>query len=309
MASGRQRFPSTDSAAESIRTPRTRPPPLHSLPAPVNGYQFGTPRSGSAGESLPGDFEATISEENRNAVLATGETCDFHQDCPADDRLIYDLHRRYRNVRGKGMWDTISAEFHKKYPEKKLSTARLQMKHTRAVRKHLMWPKEAFSAMIKIYIDEEKNKYAHYASRLKETIGNKYWDFKPADVEAFLCRTGIEDAVPEPTSKTRRRNHQQGRRLRDSAVGRSSAPHVPTVWNPGYTPSPIAGQQQFPLPGNNQPMMAVPSDYEHHALASVQTPVFSREQETAFLDSLDRKYSQIDSDDALRSSHSNSPPS
>ena len=163
--------------------------------------------------------------------------------------------------------------------------------------------------MIKIYIDEEKNKYAHYASRLKETIGNKYWDFKPADVEAFLCRTGIEDAVPEPTSKTRRRNHQQGRRLRDSAVGRSSAPHVPTVWNPGYTPSPIAGQQQFPLPGNNQPMMAVPSDYEHHALASVQTPVFSREQETAFLDSLDRKYSQIDSDDALRSSHSNSPPS
>lgn len=146
MASGRQRFPSTDSAAESIRTPRTRPPPLHSLPAPVNGYQFGTPRSGSAGESLPGDFEATISEENRNAVLATGETCDFHQDCPADDRLIYDLHRRYRNVRGKGMWDTISAEFHKKYPEKKLSTARLQMKHTRAVRKHLMWPKEAVSS-------------------------------------------------------------------------------------------------------------------------------------------------------------------
>ena len=83
--------------------------------------------------------------------------------------------------------------------------------------------------MINNYIDEEKKKYTHYASLLKESIGNKYWDFKPADVEAFLCRTGIEDAIPEPTSKTRRRNQQQGHRLGDSNVGSSSTPHVPTI--------------------------------------------------------------------------------
>ncbi|CAK7268508.1 hypothetical protein SEPCBS57363_003128 [Sporothrix epigloea] len=281
--------------------PRSRPSSLHSLPAPVSGYQFGTPQGGSAGESLPGDFEATASEANGNAVLATGEACDFHQDCPADDRLIHDLYRKHRNVRGEAMWDTIGAEFHKQYPDKKLSTARIQMKHTRAVRKHLLWPKEAFSAMIEIYMDEEKKKYTHYASRLKETLGDKYWDFKPADVEAFLCRAGIEDAIPEPSSKTRRRNHQQGRQPRHSDVGRSSTSHVPAVWNTGYAPSSVAGQQHLPLPGSNQSMMAVPSDYEHHALAAVQTPVFSREQETAFQESLDGQHGRIDSDDAMRS--------
>ncbi|CAK7271853.1 hypothetical protein SEPCBS119000_004819 [Sporothrix epigloea] len=296
MSSLRQRIPSVGSATDSNRTPRTRPCALNNFPESVNGYPITASRSGSTGELLSGDFAAAITLESRNAVLAPGEDCELHQDCAPDDRLICNLHRRHRDARGKGMWDLISSEFHKEYPDRKLSTARLQMKHTRA-----------FSAMVKIYMEEEKKKYESYATRLKKVIGDKYWDFKAADVEAFLSRTGIEDAIPEQTSKTRRRNHAQGRRFRESDAGKSSASYTPNPWNPSHVSSPAAGRQQLPLPDSNQTPMAESFNYKHNMLASIPTPVLSQEQEVVFLDSLDQKYGQIEAEQTAPSSHSNSP--
>ncbi|CAK7226715.1 hypothetical protein SCUCBS95973_006292 [Sporothrix curviconia] len=279
MATGQHRLSSTDAAAERIRTPRTQPPQLGGMPSAVNGHHSGKPPAGAAMESHPEDFEATIPEENQNKVLAKGDEIDLNDDCNAEDRLIYDLHKKHRNHRGKGMWDTISAEYHK----------------------------EAYSAMVRVYIDEEKIKYTRYAARLKEVIGTKYHDFKAVDVEGFLSRTGIEDYVPEQSSKTRKRNHFQARKLKGSDAGIPPSQPVAAVWNPGYGAPSIAGQQQYSLPDPDQPMSIVQYNYDRQALAAIPTPSLSQEQTNAFLDSLDEKYGEIDSDDALDSNYSDSP--
>jgi hypothetical protein len=60
-----------------------------------------------------------------------------------DDRFLFELRRKYRNQKGKGMWDDIQRDYGARY--KPMKKEALQMKISRAVAKWGKWPDEEAS--------------------------------------------------------------------------------------------------------------------------------------------------------------------
>ncbi|CAK7215775.1 hypothetical protein SBRCBS47491_002598 [Sporothrix bragantina] len=169
-------------------------------------------------------------------------------------------------------------------------------------------PEEFRNAVLaQVYVEEEKNKYARYASRLKELIGTKYHDFKAADVEYFLWRVGFEEHVPEQSPKSRKRKIKKARDLLEKL---NEGPHIQSAtapWNSAFANPHMPGHQQYPLPDPNQSMATAQYNYKYNVLADFPTPAFSDEQKDEVVASLAQKYGPIDTDDTMDSNYSDSP--
>ena len=80
-------------------------------------------------------------ESTRSAADRGNEMLTLSDNTPDDDKFLFDLRVDCdrRNLKGKGMWDEIQ----KRYQEAKggqYDKARLQMRVTRLVAKHGIWP-------------------------------------------------------------------------------------------------------------------------------------------------------------------------
>lgn len=156
--------------------------------------------------------------------------------------------------------------------------------------------------MLRHYEQQEKIKYARYALLMKEEGNDSNFDWKPADVEAAVCRLGFEDPAPDQSSKLRRRHHTQMRRqqrIDSSQQAQAQSSAVPPSWNNGF----VSGSQQYPLPSPHQPhSTTMPTEYE------IVPAMLSEDQQTALIESLEEKYAMSDcAEDGTRSNNSNSP--
>jgi hypothetical protein len=68
----------------------------------------------------------------------------FKEDCPERERWLVEAVVKTREHKGTGMWDIIQAEFEKKFGDKFADSA-LQMKHSRAKSKWIIWSEEDVS--------------------------------------------------------------------------------------------------------------------------------------------------------------------
>ena len=72
------------------------------------------------------------------------ETLQFRPGIPEEERFLLEQRIRFHNLKGKTMWDAISAEFTKRF-NKTPDKAALQMKLTRARQKYILWSKKDVS--------------------------------------------------------------------------------------------------------------------------------------------------------------------
>ena len=110
--SKKQRLPSTKLVPVGSEVRGTSPNPQLGLPTPSPQYRSG--------------------QEIRPEMLT------FTDDCPDEDRVLYDIRCRYKEDRGKGMWDSITTEYQKKCPAKKKEALQVQL--DRGIFKYAIWP-------------------------------------------------------------------------------------------------------------------------------------------------------------------------
>ncbi|CAK7210819.1 hypothetical protein SEUCBS140593_000959 [Sporothrix eucalyptigena] len=296
---GNDRLPLTSPTNEQSRTPRTD--------AAFNSFSVVSVDSTGSG-SQPADMSASIPEDVRNLVIASGDEVTLNSKASDEDRFLFELHRKYKNSRGKGMWEAIGKEYLKAYPgDRDHSNARLQMRHTRALRRNAQWPEEVYNTLVHIYETQERAKYAAYAAMLKDKVGTKYGEFKAADVEAMLVRIGFEDPIPDTNSKARRRQHNNLRKKSEN--GQLPVSAMPNAWGNGFAAVPTT---QFPLPSPHGQSIAVDHyDYRQARQLAVPIPTFNDATEEKFLDTLVERHGdgtgRMDSDDSRNSNSSNSP--
>ena len=75
------------------------------------------------------------------------EKVQFKPDVPEEERYLIELRLRFRDIKGKTMWDRIVTEFEKKFG-KKPDKAALQMKLSRAKQKWIVWSKRDVSPVL-----------------------------------------------------------------------------------------------------------------------------------------------------------------
>ncbi|CAK7235126.1 hypothetical protein SEUCBS140593_009177 [Sporothrix eucalyptigena] len=222
-------------------------PPAHRLSPATSTYeQNWTLRT----SSQLADMATAVQEEIKKRVITGGDELTLNSTASQEDRCLFDLYRRYKHIRGQGMWKAICAEY-----------------------------------SVNIYQQEEKNKYTRYAALLRESIGNEDYGFTAADVEAFIVRIGFEDPIPD--TKLRRRHRNNLRRGKTYHMQQAPVSKIRPASN-GFATAPLAGQAQQ-LPSPTGPI-----------------PIFTSEQEKAFVKSLEEKYGDAEPGDALESKYSHS---
>lgn len=114
----------------------------------MNGAVHSTTQQGtSENNASPTTIHDAIPAELANWVITDNSEVELNEKAAEDDRFLFRIHKDLKSHRGKGMWENISAEFRRTYPDS-YNTARLQMKYTRAVRRHARWPKEDVSSLL-----------------------------------------------------------------------------------------------------------------------------------------------------------------
>lgn len=75
----------------------------------------------------------------------------FRPGVPEEEQFLLEQRMRFHNLKGKTMWDAISAEFTKRF-NKTPDKAALQMKLTRARQKYILWSKRDVSRSHRIHV-------------------------------------------------------------------------------------------------------------------------------------------------------------
>jgi hypothetical protein len=84
------------------------------------------------------------SEVNNSQFRQDGgevEELTLRDDAPEDDKLLFQLRKKYLSEKGKGMWEDMKSEY-QQLVQGNWEKAALQMKVTRAVAKYGVWPEK-----------------------------------------------------------------------------------------------------------------------------------------------------------------------
>lgn len=133
-------------------------------------------------------------------------------ECEKDARFIFDMRESLLNMRGKGMWDEISRRYEAEYGTR-VQKPTLQMKLSRAVARHVIWPKNEVSFHPKLadttgsvadnlkikrleeaYFHVQRQRNRHIRNRMIETGGDRELGSTVplSAIEAKLIELGYE---------------------------------------------------------------------------------------------------------------------
>ncbi|PKS09944.1 hypothetical protein jhhlp_004567 [Lomentospora prolificans] len=134
----------------------------------------------------------------------------FKPGIPHEETYLLELRMKFRDTKGKTMWDQIGEAFAARFgkrPEK----AALQMKLTRAKQRWVIWPTKDVSGMPheellrELYFEDEKERYQRIATKFNERGGGANLGFNANNIECKLVEMGLEDIWINPDTKIRPR--------------------------------------------------------------------------------------------------------
>lgn len=131
---------STDDRSYSSRTDPIRRSSSGSprrRPATQGSTRVKKSRSSKRGASLRGQLQADPGDEHKNC-FGQEVPPPIKKGCPEEERCIFESRWRHRSQRGQDMWDSIQADFTKKFG-KKHGKEMLQMKFKRGRSKFYEW--------------------------------------------------------------------------------------------------------------------------------------------------------------------------
>ncbi|KOS18440.1 hypothetical protein ESCO_000539 [Escovopsis weberi] len=102
--------------------------------------------------------------------------------CPEEERCIFESRWRHRHKRGQDMWDSIQADFYKKFG-KQHGKEMLQMKFKRGRAKYLQWPDRDDQLVREAFRKLEKNRYQLILNYFLEMGGSRNMLLSASDIE------------------------------------------------------------------------------------------------------------------------------
>ncbi|KAL6837493.1 hypothetical protein V8C40DRAFT_230090 [Trichoderma camerunense] len=102
--------------------------------------------------------------------------------CPEEERCIFESRWRHRSQRGQDMWDSIQADFEKKF-NKKHGKEMLQMKFKRGRSKFYDWLPEDLRILQAAFKRVEKERYQIILERFLEMGGSRNMLLSASDIE------------------------------------------------------------------------------------------------------------------------------
>ena len=137
--SGSTAFPdSPEGSRQAITNPRRR----NAGPPRVRKHKSNPRKSKSSHLAMVSD----PSQEHKNC-LGREEPPPLKENCPPEERCIFESRWRNRHKKGQDMWDSIQADFQKRF-NKSHEKEMLQMKFKRARAKYYAWLPEDVSGVI-----------------------------------------------------------------------------------------------------------------------------------------------------------------
>ncbi|QPH18417.1 hypothetical protein C2857_003446 [Epichloe festucae Fl1] len=105
--------------------------------------------------------------------------------CPDEERCIFDSRWRHRNKRGQDMWDSIQSDFLKQF-DKNHGKEMLQMKFKRARSKYIQWLPRDEDILREAWKKVEQDRYQAILDLFHEMGGSRNMRLSPSDIEVKL---------------------------------------------------------------------------------------------------------------------------
>lgn len=168
-----------------------------------------------AGMSTP----LALERREPNNDKLDGKRVTLGAECEKDVRFIFDTRESLPDMRGKGMWDEISRRYEAEYGTR-VQKPTLQMKLSRAVARHVIWPENEVSFHPKLadatgsvadnlkvgrleeaYFHVRRQRNRHVRNRMIETGGEELGSTVPLSaIEAKLIELGLLDTKKQVKS-------------------------------------------------------------------------------------------------------------
>ena len=138
-----RRLPPAAASSDHSRTPRTQAGSI----GDVNNMFQPNGTTNSAGpngtSNSSSNIQNTVTTDMANLIVTDSDEMELNEKASQEEHDLFNLHKSLRGHRGKGMWEAITQKHREMYPDLDHTTARLQMKYTRAIRRHGRYPRPA----------------------------------------------------------------------------------------------------------------------------------------------------------------------
>ncbi|TLD29268.1 hypothetical protein PspLS_03636 [Pyricularia sp. CBS 133598] len=130
-------------------------------------------------------------------------TLQLRDEAREEEKVLMELRRELSDDKGKGMWEEITKRYIDIYT--RIERSALQMKLTRAINAHCIWPQEELDLLVEAYHVDNEQRYNRIIQWMAENGGCKVWPWRPKHIEAQLVKLGLEEPELHNQERSRRR--------------------------------------------------------------------------------------------------------
>ncbi|TLS24209.1 hypothetical protein PpBr36_08483 [Pyricularia pennisetigena] len=142
-------------------------------------------------------------EASSGSKSAIKPTLQLRDEAREEEKVLMELRRELSDDKGKGMWDEITRRYISIYEH--IERSALQMKLTRAINAHCIWPQEELDLLVEAYRVDAEQRYNRIIQWMAENGGCKVWPWRPKHIEAQLVKLGLEEPELHNQERSRRR--------------------------------------------------------------------------------------------------------
>ncbi|KAI6371087.1 hypothetical protein MCOR25_004022 [Pyricularia grisea] len=142
-------------------------------------------------------------EASSSSKSSMKPTLQLRDEAREEEKVLMELRRELSDDKGKGMWEEITKRYISIYEY--IERSALQMKLTRAINAHCIWPQEELDLLVEAYRVDNEQRYNRIIQWMSEHGGCKVWPWRPKHIEAQLVKLGLEEPELHNQERSRRR--------------------------------------------------------------------------------------------------------
>ncbi|KAH9433973.1 hypothetical protein MCOR02_006005 [Pyricularia oryzae] len=142
-------------------------------------------------------------EASSSSKSSMKPTLQLRDEAKEEEKVLMELRRELSDDKGKGMWEEITRRYISIYDH--IERSALQMKLTRAINAHCIWPQEELDLLVEAYRVDNEQRYNRIIQWMAENGGCKVWPWRPKHIEAQLVKLGLEEPELHNQERSRRR--------------------------------------------------------------------------------------------------------